>query len=107
MKDLGGLLKTMQDMQSKVADSQKRMEALTSEGQAGAGLVKLSLQGDNRLSSIKIDPSLLNPEEVEILEDLIKAAFEDGRKKLEEQRKSVESDLMGGISLPPGLNLPF
>jgi nucleoid-associated protein EbfC len=107
MKDIGGLMKSMQQMQMKVADTQKKMEALSADGQSGAGLVKLSLQGDNRLVSISIDPSLLVPEDVEILEDLIKAAFEDGRKKLDEERKGMEKDLMGGLNLPPGFKMPF
>lgn len=107
MKDLGGIMKMMQQAQLKVAETQKKMESLEAEGQAGAGLVKISLKGENRLESISIDKSLLVPEDVEILEDLIKAAFEDGRKKLDENRKSMEKDLMGGLSLPPGFKMPF
>ena len=107
MKDMGGLMKTMQAMQMKVADAQKKMSQQEAEGQSGAGLVKLRLQGENNLASISIDPSLMVAEDVEILEDLIKAAFEDARKKLEESRKSMEKDLMGGLSLPPGFKMPF
>lgn len=107
MKDIGGLMKTMQQMQMKVADTQKKMEQLQAEGQSGAGLVKVSLQGENKLLNITIDKSLIVPDDVEILEDLIKAAFEDGRKKLDETRKSMEKDLMGGLNLPPGFKMPF
>ena len=68
---------------------------------------KLSLQGENKLTDISIDKSLLVPDDVEILEDLIKAAFEDARKKLDENRKGMEKDLMGGLNLPPGFKMPF
>lgn len=106
MKDLSGLMKTMQQMQMKVADAQKKMELIEAEGQAGAGMVKVTIQGE-KLSAISIDKSLCDPEEVEILEDLIKAAFEDARKKIETQRKDMEKGLMGGIPLPPGFKMPF
>ena len=107
MKDIGGLMKSMQAMQMKVAETQKKMETLTADGQSGGGLVKLSLQGENKLTDISIDKSLLVPDDVEILEDLIKAAFEDARKKLDENRKGMEKDLMGGLNLPPGFKMPF
>ena len=107
MKDIGGLMKSMQAMQLKVAETQKKMETLTADGQSGGGLVKLSLQGENKLTDISIDKSLLVPDDVEILEDLIKAAFEDARKKLDENRKGMEKDLMGGLNLPPGFKMPF
>ena len=107
MKDIGGLMKSMQAMQMKVAETQKKMETLTADGQSGGGLVKLTLQGENKLSEISIDKSLLVPDDVEILEDLIKAAFEDARKKLDENRKGMEKDLMGGLNLPPGFKMPF
>ncbi|MCU0882557.1 MAG: YbaB/EbfC family nucleoid-associated protein [Hyphomonadaceae bacterium] len=107
MKDIGGLMKSMQQMQAKVADAQKKMEDLQAEGQSGAGMVKLTLTGDGRLAAIAIDPSLMVAGEQEILEDLIKAAFEDGRKKIEAARAGMEKDLMGGLPLPPGFKMPF
>ncbi|MBN8647809.1 MAG: YbaB/EbfC family nucleoid-associated protein [Caulobacterales bacterium] len=107
MKDIGGLMKSMQAMQLKVAETQKKMETLTADGQSGGGLVKLSLQGENKLTDISIDKSLMVADDVEILEDLIKAAFEDARKKLDENRKGMEKDLMGGLNLPPGFKMPF
>jgi nucleoid-associated protein EbfC len=96
MKDLGGLMKTMQQMQSKIGDAQKRMEKIEAEGSAGAGMVKITT-----------DPTLCVPEDVEILEDLVKAAYEDARKKVEAQRGDMEKDLMGGLPLPPGFKMPF
>jgi nucleoid-associated protein EbfC len=107
MRDIGGLMKTMQQMQGKVAEAQKRMEKLEAEGASGAGMVKVSVSGEGKLTAISIDPSLCVADEVEILEDLIKAAFEDARKKLESQRMAMEKDLMGGLPLPAGFKLPF
>ena len=107
MKDLGGLMKTMQQMQSKIGDAQKRMEQIESEGSAGAGMVKITSNGEGKMLSISIDPTLCVADDVEILEDLIKAAFEDARKKVEAQRGSMEKDLMGGLPLPPGFKMPF
>ena len=107
MKDLGGFMKTMQQMQTKVADAQKKMEKIEAEGQSGGGLVKVTTNGEGKLSAISIDPSLCVPEDVEILEDLIKAAFEDARKKVESSRGVMEKDLMGGLPLPPGFKMPF
>ncbi|MEN9855120.1 MAG: hypothetical protein RL186_659 [Pseudomonadota bacterium] len=107
MKDLGGLMKTMQQMQAKIGDAQKRMEKIEGEGSAGAGLVKVTTNGEGRLLALSIDASLCVPEDVEILEDLVKAAFEDSRKKVEALRGDMEKDLMGGLPLPPGFKLPF
>ena len=107
MKDLGGLMKTMQQMQSKVADAHKKMEKIEAEGSAGAGMVKVTSNGEGKLLAISIDPSLCVPEDVEILEDLIKAAFEDARKKVEASRAALEKYLMGGLPLPPGFKMPF
>lgn len=107
MRDMGGLMKAMQQMQSKMADTQKSMERLEAEGQSGAGMVKITLGGDGRMRGIAIDPSLMVEGEGEILEDLIKAAFEDARRKVEEQRQVLEKDLMGGLPLPPGFKMPF
>jgi nucleoid-associated protein EbfC len=107
MRDIGGLMKTMQQMQTKVAEAQKRMEKLEAEGAAGAGMVKVSITGEGKMTAIAIDPSLCVAEDVEILEDLIKAAFEDARKKLDAQRQAMEKDLMGGLPLPAGFKMPF
>jgi nucleoid-associated protein EbfC len=107
MKDLGGLMKTMQQMQSKIGDAQKRMEKIEAEGSAGAGMVKITTNGEGKLLAISIDPTLCVPEDVEILEDLVRAAFEDARKKVEAQRGDMEKDLMGGLPLPPGFKMPF
>ena len=67
MKDLGGLMKTMQQMQSKIGDAQKRMDQIESEGSAGAGMVKITCNGEGKMLSISIDPTLCVADDVEIL----------------------------------------
>ena len=107
MKNLAGMMKQAQQMQQKMADMQARLEAAEIEGVAGAGLVRVTLTGKGVLKGIKIDPKLLDPAEAEMLEDLVMAAHADAKGKLDAITESETRDAMGGISLPPGLKLPF
>src|SRR3546814_10496272 len=86
---------------------QERLGELEGEGQAGAGLVNATLNGKGELKGIKIDKSLVDPEEVEVLEDLIIAAVADAKGKVEAMVQEETQKLMGGLKLPPGLKLPF
>jgi nucleoid-associated protein EbfC len=88
----------MQTMQAELAD----MEI---EGQSGGGLVKVTLNGKGEMRGLKIDPSLLKPDEAEIVEDLIIAAAQDARAKSEQQMQDKMSEVTGGLPLPPGLKL--
>ena len=107
MKNLGNMLKQAQQMQSKVAEMQERLADATVEGAAGAGMVAVTLNGKGEMRGIKIDPSLLSGDEVEILEDLIVAAHNDAKAKVEAQAAEEMKELTGGLQLPPGLSLPF
>jgi nucleoid-associated protein EbfC len=104
MKDL---MKQVQGMQAKMADLQTELENATSEGQSGGGLVKVSLSGKGALKSVSIDPSLMNKDEVEILEDLIIAAHNDAKAKSEAIMADKMKSVTGGLPLPPGMKLPF
>ncbi|MEM0985430.1 MAG: YbaB/EbfC family nucleoid-associated protein [Pseudomonadota bacterium] len=108
MKDLSKIMRQAQEMQSKMADVQQRMDAIEAEGVAGAGLVKVSLKGKGDMVGCVIDPSLLG-DDAEIVEDLIKAAHADARKRLDEAMQAamqdVTKDLGGGLL--PGFKLPF
>jgi DNA-binding YbaB/EbfC family protein len=84
---------------------QAEMEHMTCEGRAGGGLVVVTLNGKGEMAGVKIDASLLKPEEGEILEDLIAAAHADAKTKVEEARKDKMASLNGGLPLPPGLKL--
>lgn len=107
MKNLGQLMKQAQEMQGKMAEMQEKLETLEIVGSAGAGMVSVTLNGKGAMRSVKIDPSLINPDEAEILEDLIAAAHNDAKAKIEERVQQETASLMGGIELPPGFKLPF
>ncbi len=107
MKNLAGMMKQAQQMQQKMADMQARLEAAEIEGVAGAGLVRLVLTGKGTLKSIKIDPKLADPSDMDMLEDLVVAAHENAASKLEELKETETRNAMGGINLPPGMKLPF
>ena len=107
MKNLGQMMKQAQEMQAKMAELQARMEHVELTGTAGAGLVSITLNGKGEMRRVSIDPSLAKPDEVEVLQDLIAAAANDARAKVEARVQEETRQLMGGLALPPGLNLPF
>ncbi|MBB5372030.1 YbaB/EbfC family nucleoid-associated protein [Acidocella aromatica] len=107
MKNLAGMMKQAQQMQQKMAEMQARLEAAEIEGVAGAGLVRVTLTGKGVLKGLKVDPKLADPAEIEMLEDLVVAAHADAKSKLDSIMESETKNAMGGISLPPGLKLPF
>ncbi len=107
MKNLGQMMKQAQEMQAKMAELQARMEHVELTGTAGAGLVSITLNGKGEMRRVSIDPSLAKPDEVEVLEDLIAAAANDARANVEARVQEETRQLMGGLGLPPGLNLPF
>jgi len=107
MKNLAGLMKQAQQMQSKMADMQSKLEELELEGIAGAGLVTVTMSGKGDLRRIKIDPKVADPAETEMLEDLIVAAHTDAKRKIEAAAAEEMQKLTGGMQLPAGMKLPF
>ncbi len=107
MNNLGQMMKQAQEMQAKMAELQARMEHVELTGTAGAGLVSITLNGKGEMRQVTIDPSLAKPDEVEVLQDLIAAAANDARAKVEARVQEETRQLMGGLGLPPGLKLPF
>jgi DNA-binding YbaB/EbfC family protein len=105
MKNFAGMMKQAQELQSRMAEMQAEMERVRVEGQSGGGLVVLTLNGKGELVGVKIDASLLKPDEVEILEDLIVAAHTDAKAKVERLLQEKMQTLTGGLPLPPGLKL--
>ncbi|MBI1238516.1 MAG: YbaB/EbfC family nucleoid-associated protein [Alphaproteobacteria bacterium] len=103
----GDILKQAQALQSKMGEMQERIEAIEVEGSSGGGLVRVTLGGKSALKRVAIDPSLLKPEEQGILEDLIIAAHNDAKTKLEQQMQDEMGKLTGGMGLPGGFKLPF
>jgi nucleoid-associated protein EbfC len=107
MKNIGQLMKQAQEMQAKMAEIQSQLEAVEMTGAAGAGMVQLTLNGKGDLKRVKIDPALLDPREVEVLEDLVVAAFNDARAKVTAHAEQEMQKLTGGLQLPGGMKLPF
>jgi nucleoid-associated protein EbfC len=105
MKNFAGMMKQAQELQTRMAEMQAEMERARVEGQSGGGLVVLTLNGKGELVGVKIDASLLKPDEVEILEDLIVAAHTDAKAKVERLLQEKMQTLTGGLPLPPGLKL--
>jgi DNA-binding YbaB/EbfC family protein len=107
MKNLGNMLKQAQQMQTKMAEMQAKMSEMEVDGQSGGGMVKVTLNGKGELRKIKIDPALADRDEIEVLEDLIVAAFNDARGKVEAAMAEEMAKVTGGLQLPPGMKLPF
>ncbi len=107
MKNLAGLMKQASQMQKKMEEMQERLEGLDIEGTAGAGMVTLTLSGKGALKSVRIDPRLADPAETETLQDLLVAAHAEARRKMEATAAEEMQKVTGGLSLPPGMKLPF
>lgn len=107
MKNLGNMLKEAQKLQSKMAEMQEKLAETEIAGSAGGGMVNVTLNGKGEMRKVKIDPSLVDPAEVEILEDLVVAAFNDAKAKVESHMQEEMGKLTGGMNLPPGMKLPF
>ncbi len=107
MKNLGQLMKQVRGMQSRMAEVQDKLVDLEITGAAGGGLVAATLSGQGVMKALKIDPVLVNPAETEVLEDLIVAAVNDAKAKIDERRQTEMSKFTGGLPLPPGFKLPF
>lgn len=101
------MMKQAKQMQEQMGSLQEEIASVTVEGTAGGGMVTLTMTGKGELKSIRIDPSMAKPDEVEILEDLILAAHQDAKAKAEALLQQKTQELMGGLGLPAGFKLPF
>ncbi|MFT4091777.1 MAG: YbaB/EbfC family nucleoid-associated protein [Asticcacaulis sp.] len=101
MMDLNALMKQAQAVQEKFAEAQAKMGEVVVTGEAGAGLVSLELKGAGLLVSLKVDPSLLNADEAEVLSDLIIAAHADARKKLDDESARLMKEAAGPFGNMP------
>jgi len=107
MKDLLGLMGKAKEMQAKFQQMQEEMQTLEATGQSGGGMVSVTLSGKFDMKSLKVDSSLLKPDEADILEDLILAAHNDAKAKLERTIQEKTQALTAGLPIPPGMKLPF
>lgn len=107
MTDLKKIMQQAQEMQAKMQEAQSKVEATEAEGLAGAGMVRVTLRGKGELVSIRIDPSLMG-DDAEIIEDLIKAAHADARKRLDQAMEKAMREATSGIGgIIPGFKMPF
>lgn len=104
MRDIMDMMKKAREIQTRM---QEEIGNLQMTGTSGAGLVSLTLNGQGNLKGVKIDPSLMNPEESEILEDLIIAAHNEAKAKIETAVAQKTKDITAGLPIPPGFKLPF
>ena len=107
MKNLGQMMKQAQEMQSRMAELQARLAEVEMTGAAAGGMVQVTLNGKGEMRRVKIDKSLVVPDETEVLEDLIVAATNDAKAHVEAHLQEEMSKLTGGLQLPGGLKLPF
>ncbi|MBS7541022.1 YbaB/EbfC family nucleoid-associated protein [Ancylobacter lacus] len=105
MKDLLGMMSKVKEMQSRMEELQQELEALDVQGVAGGGMVKVTLSAKGTLKAIAIDPTLLTPDDAEMLEDLIVAAHADARAKADRLVQEKTQALTAGLPIPPGLKL--
>ncbi|MEX2199981.1 MAG: YbaB/EbfC family nucleoid-associated protein [Dongiaceae bacterium] len=107
MKNLGQMMKQAQQMQQRMAELQEELEKIEITGSAGGGMVQVTMTGKGMLRSVRIDPKLVVPSEAEMLEDLIVAAGNDAKTKVEAHMQEEMQKVTGGLQLPPGFKLPF
>ncbi|MDE0034043.1 MAG: YbaB/EbfC family nucleoid-associated protein [Deltaproteobacteria bacterium] len=97
---MGGLMKQAQEMQAKLAKIQEDLAKKTVEATSGGGMVRVTVNGQFVLSSIKVDPSAVDPDDVEMLEDLVRAAVNEGLRRAREMASEEMSKLTGGFKIP-------
>ncbi|MBM3487483.1 MAG: YbaB/EbfC family nucleoid-associated protein [Alphaproteobacteria bacterium] len=107
MKNLGQLMKQAQQMQAKMEEMQAKLAAIEMTGSAGGGMVSVTVNGKGEVRRVKIDPAIVDRNDVEMLEDLLLAAFNDAKAKAEAHVATEMGKLTGGLNLPPGVKLPF
>jgi len=107
MKNLGAMMKQAQQMQSRMAELQEQLASEEVSGASGGGMVRVTLNGKGEARGVKIDPSLAVADDIEVLEDLLVAAINDAKAKVDAHMAEKMKELTGGLQLPPGMQLPF
>ncbi len=105
--DIGDIMKQAGEMQAKMQEMQDKLADLEVTGEAGAGMVKVIINGRGYAKAVAIERTLLREDDAEILEDLIAAAINDAKAKLETQSQEQMKAMTAGLPLPPGFKLPF
>ncbi|MEM9754563.1 MAG: YbaB/EbfC family nucleoid-associated protein [Pseudomonadota bacterium] len=105
--DMGKLMQQAQEMQSKMAEMQEALATMTVTGEAGAGLVKATATAKGELVGLEIDPSIFDPDDKEVVEDLILAAVKDAQARAQDTAQAEMAKITDGLGLPPGMKMPF
>ncbi|KHM49367.1 MAG: YbaB/EbfC family nucleoid-associated protein [Anaerovibrio sp.] len=103
MNNMNGMMKKMQKLQKQMTAMQEELKQKTVDVTAGGGAVKITMNGEKEVKGIVIDPAAVDPEDVEMLQDLLAAAFNEASKKVDEMMASEMGKLTGGLGLPPGM----
>ena len=103
MGNMAGMMKKVQKMQNDMKKMQEELKRKTVEVTAGGGAVKIVMDGEKRVQSLTISPAAVDPEDVEMLQDLISAAFNEAVKKVDDMMASEMQKMTAGLGLPPGL----
>ncbi|MDX1705140.1 YbaB/EbfC family nucleoid-associated protein [Pseudidiomarina sp.] len=104
---MGAMMKQAQQMQDKMQKVQQEIASMEVTGEAGAGMVKVTMLGNHNVRRVAIDPSLMTDDDQEMLEDLIAAAVNDAVRRVEQTSKDKMAEVTGGMNLPPGFKMPF
>ena len=107
LADMGKMMKAAQEMQTKMTALQEELNSVTVTGESGAGLVKATATAKGELTALDIDPSIFNPDEKEVVEDLILAAIKDAQTKASDKSQEEMRKLTEGMGLPADMKLPF
>ncbi len=105
--DMAGMMKKAKEMQAQMAEMQENLNSITVTGESGAGLVKATATAKGELTSLDIDPSIFNPDDKEVAEDLILAAIKDAQTKASEKSREEMGKITEGLGLPADFKLPF
>ena len=105
MRDIMKILQQAQEMQGRMQKLQEELQAMTLTGTAGGGMVTVEVNGQGTVKRVKLDPSVVNPSDTEMLEDLIAVAVADAQRKAQERQQEQMGQLTGGLNLP--FKLPF
>lgn len=103
MKNIGDLMKQAQQLQTRFQEAQERVNQIEAEGQSGGGMVKVTINGKGMAKAVRIDPTLIDPKDAGMLEDLLVAAINDARTKVDAKMGDEMAKVTGGLPLPPGL----
>ena len=107
MRNMASMMKKVQDMQERLATLQAELESQYFSASAGNDYVTATVTGSGALHAIKIDPNVINPDDAEMLEDLICLATRNAQAAASAEKARSLKELTGGLPLPPGMNLQF